>query len=208
MALRLRIPRSQGTLCESIFENLPVGLIFCKILFDAHGQAVDCVYLKANKHFLRSVGLAQIAGKRVTEVFPKIRKTNPELFELCARVSSTGNPEQFELYGDTLEKWFLVSAYSPKTNYIVGLFHDITNQKQVEKYLNDAKIATRNILEDLQTEKEILAQSIAKDEAILSSIGDGLITTDTHGTIILVNRVVEKTLGLKLAGSRYQTSSR
>ncbi|MDP2630253.1 MAG: PAS domain-containing sensor histidine kinase [Candidatus Uhrbacteria bacterium] len=63
------------------------------------------------------------------------------------------------------------------------------------KNLENARIATRNVLEDLWVEKERLTETNAKDEAMLASIGDGLVATDKEGRITLVNDAFEKILG-------------
>lgn len=68
---------------------------------------------------------------------------------------------------------------------------------QTEKELKDAKIAAQNVLEDLQVEREKLAEAKAKDEALLESIGDGVVATDQDGKIILINRAAERMLGWK-----------
>jgi PAS domain S-box-containing protein len=55
--------------------------------------------------------------------------------------------------------------------------------------LEQTKKATLNLLEDLNSEK-------AKDEALLASIGDGIIATDKNGNIIVINSSAEKMLGV------------
>lgn len=67
-----------------------------------------------------------------------------------------------------------------------------------EKNLENAKIAAQNILHDLRLEKETLADAEAKSEAILSSIGDGIIATGSDRKIMIMNKVAEKLLGWKI----------
>ncbi len=54
-----------------------------------------------------------------------------------------------------------------------------------------------NTLENLTDECHTLVKAKAKDEAILASIGDGLVATGKDGNIMLVNRAFESILGWK-----------
>lgn len=64
--------------------------------------------------------------------------------------------------------------------------------------LENEKIAVQNVYEDLQIEKEALANAKAKDEALLESIGDGVIATDPDKRIIVMNKKAEELLGWKI----------
>ncbi|HSW87937.1 MAG TPA: ATP-binding protein [Candidatus Saccharimonadales bacterium] len=60
--------------------------------------------------------------------------------------------------------------------------------------LEDTKRATLNLLEDIQAEKTAAEQERAKDDAIIGSVGDGMIAVDQTGKIIVVNPVAEQIL--------------
>lgn len=51
----------------------------------------------------------------------------------------------------------------------------------------------------LRDEKDALAESTAKTTAILKSIGDGVVATDTAGKILFINRAARKMLGLSFS---------
>ncbi|OGI67268.1 hypothetical protein A2823_01455 [Candidatus Nomurabacteria bacterium RIFCSPHIGHO2_01_FULL_41_91] len=72
-----------------------------------------------------------------------------------------------------------------------------TKLKFQARDLENAKIAARNVLEDLQIEKEKLAQSNARDEALLESIGEGLVAVDNDRRVIIINKVASDMLGWK-----------
>ena len=84
---------------RSLFENMLDGFAYCKMFFE-DGKPQDFVYLYVNDSFERLTGLKNVVGKKVTEVIPGIRESNPELFEIYGRVALTGNPEKFETYVD------------------------------------------------------------------------------------------------------------
>jgi PAS domain S-box-containing protein len=184
-------------LYESLFENMIDGLAYCQMIFDTQGHPVDFIYLEVNKNFEKLTGLKNAPGKKVTDLIPGIYTSNPDLFEIYGRVSLTGKPEKFETYIEPLSRWFLVSVYSPRKNFFVAVFQNITDAKLVLKDLEDAKIAARNVLEDIQIDKELLARANAKDEAILTSIGESIIVTDEKGKITRVNKVFEILMGWK-----------
>lgn len=52
-----------------------------------------------------------------------------------------------------------------------------------------------NLLENLAVTKNQIEQAKVKDEAILTSIGDGLIITDNQGIISAMNPSAEKMIG-------------
>ena len=185
------------TFYKSIFENMTDGLAYCQMIFDAQKNPVDWIYIKVNKNFEKLTGLKNAKGKKVSKLIPGISASNPELFKIYGQVSLTGKPERFETYVAPLSRWFLVSVFSPQKNFFVALFQNITDRKQIEKNLEDARIAAVNVLDDLFVEKSKVETAKAKEEAILMSIGDGLITTDEKGNTIFINKAAEKLLGIK-----------
>src|SRR3989339_442203 len=185
------------TFYKSIFENMTDGLAYCQMIFDTQKNPVDWIYIKINKNFEKLTGLKNAKGKKVSKLIPGIGASNPELFKIYGQVSLTGKPERFETYVAPLSRWFLVSVFSPQKNFFVALFQNITDRKQIEKNLENAKIAAVNVLDDLFVEKSKVETAKAKEEAILMSIGDGLIATDEKGNTIFINKAAEKLLGIK-----------
>jgi len=181
---------------ESLFNNLIDGLAYCQMIFDRHQTPVDFIYVRVNKAFETLTGLKGVEGKKITDVIPGINKSNPELFEVYGRVSLIGGADKFETYVAPLARWFLVSVYSPKKNFFVAVFENITDRKKIEKDLEDARTAARNVSEDIQSQAEILAKTNAKDEAMLASIGDGMVIVGPVGRIILINQSAQHLLGL------------
>ena len=116
---------------RSLFENMREGVACCKMLFDGD-EPQDFVYQSVNAAFEQLTGLKDVAGRRVSEVIPGIRESNPELFAIYGRVTLTGKPEKFETYVEPLDIWFSVSVYSPQAEHFVAVFDNITERKRAE----------------------------------------------------------------------------
>ena len=119
---------------SSLFENMMEGFAYCRMFFE-QGIAQDFVYLEVNPSFEQLTGLKGIAGKKVSEVIPGIRESDPVLFELYGRVALTGKPEHIEVYVQALMAWFSISVYSPEIECFIAIFDVITERKQAEAAL-------------------------------------------------------------------------
>lgn len=71
----------------------------------------------------------------------------------------------------------------------------IEETKEKNRLLENTKKAMLNILEDLEIAKDTVEQEKARDESLLSSIGEGIIAVDKEGIIIIVNKRTEQMLG-------------
>jgi PAS domain S-box-containing protein len=125
---------------RSLFQNMREGVAYCKMLFEG-GEPQDFVYHSVNAAFEQLTGLKNVAGKRVSEVIPGIRQSNPELFAIYGRVTLTGKPEKFETYVGPLDIWFSVSVYRPQAEHFVAVFDNITERKRAEAAIQQANEA-------------------------------------------------------------------
>lgn len=123
----------------SLFANMPDGRTYCRIVLDETGKPVDFMFLEVNDAFEELTGLKKtdILGKRATEVMPGIEHVHPELFEVYGRVALTGKRERFEIFFKPLNIWISNSVYCPRKGYFVAVFENITEQKQIEKKLEE-----------------------------------------------------------------------
>ena len=149
--------RTEGALLESehlyrsLFTNLLNGFAYCRILAE-DGKPRDFILLAVNETFEQQTGLRDVVGKRVTEVVPGIRLSDPQLIETCARVALTGRPERFEMFVKSLQEWFLISVYCPAPEHFVALLDLITPRKLAEAY----RELGREILQVLNEPGELL----------------------------------------------------
>lgn len=62
----------------------------------------------------------------------------------------------------------------------------------------NAQKAMLNVMEDLEEAKELIEIEKVKDDAMLASIGEGLIAVDNEGQVMIMNRVAEDLLGYSI----------
>jgi PAS domain S-box-containing protein len=129
-----RVLRESEKRFHSLFENMLNGFAYCRMLFD-QVRPEDFIYLEVNRAFETLTGLKGVAGKKISEVIPGIRASDPELFARYGRVALTGIPETFEIYVEALQMWFSISVYSPQKEYFVAVFDMITGRKRAEQEL-------------------------------------------------------------------------
>ena len=128
-----------------LFHNMPAGFAHCRMLFDDDGRPTDFIYLDVNDSFAKLTGLLNVTGKRVSEVIPGIKESNPELFAIYGRVASTGKPERFETHLQPLGIWFSIVVYSPRKDHFVAVFDNITQRKQAEEALRKSEADLKEV---------------------------------------------------------------
>ena len=121
---------------RGLFEHMREGLAYCKMIFE-NGVGSDFIFLTVNDRFEILTGLKDVAGKRVSEVIPRIRELDPGVFEIYTRVALTGIPEKFEMFINSLGQWYSVSAYSPEKGFFVAIFDVIDERKRMEDALRE-----------------------------------------------------------------------
>ena len=161
---------------ELLINQMMHGFAVHEIICDESGKPIDYKYLSVNKKFEELTGLSaeNIIGKTVLEIMPR---TEGAWIDKYAEVALRGNPIQFDTYSVHFNKWFQVTAYSPRYGEFAVLLDDITERKELEKAL---------FIEKEQLKKTLL------------SVVDAVITTDKNGRIKLMNKSAEKLTGWEI----------
>jgi PAS domain S-box-containing protein len=132
---------------RAFFENLASGMAYCRMIL-INEMPQDFQYLETNPAFEKLTGLKDVVGKRISEVLPELKDSNPEVFKIYGRVASCGKPETFETYVLSLKMWVSVSVSSPEKGYFVALFENITMRKRIEEALKASEEKYRLLIEN------------------------------------------------------------
>jgi PAS domain S-box-containing protein len=126
---------------HSLFTSMLSGFAYHKIITDKQGHPEDYVFLEVNDAFESLTGLKKenIVGKKLTEAIPEIKDEAVDWIERYGQVALTGKEIKFEQYSEALNRWYSVSAYSPRKGYFAVVFDDITERKQLEEQLRQSQ---------------------------------------------------------------------
>ncbi len=200
---------TEETRYKALFDNMQEGFLLHKMVYNEEGKAVDYVLLEANPGFTNHTGIVfnNVKNKLASEVYGVYP---PPFLDLYANVVKTGNPIKFEDFAPTLNKYFSISAFSPEPEFFATVFLDITEQKLLEKALEEKIYSLtqpfdNNInirFEDLFDINEIqqIQDSFAEAAGVASIITDtkGVPITKPSKFVFLCNEIIRKTdKGLK-----------
>jgi ligand-binding sensor protein len=194
---------------KTFFENMQEGFVLHKMIYDEKGKAIDYILLEANQAFTKHTGIDAelIKNKLATEVYG----VNPPPFlDVYDNVIRSGESIRFIDYAPALNKYFSISAFSPEAEFFATVFLDITEQKLMEKALEEkiyslTRPSENNYdikFEDLFNLDEIqkIQDSFAEATGVASLITDvnGIPITKPTNFIYLCNEIIRKTeKGLK-----------
>ncbi len=154
---------------RTLFETMREGFALCEIIWGEDGKPCDFRYLEVNPAFEKILGVtrSQAIGRTIREVFPKVEDY---WIDILGKVALTSQPTRFENYLGALDKHFEVAAFSPKRGQFAAVFSDITERKRADERLR--------------------LQSTA-----LETTANGIVLTDSKGTILWVNPAFTKLTG-------------
>ena len=131
---------------RSLFENMINGCAYCQMLFE-NDQPQDFIFLEVNPYFEKLSGLQNVVGKKISELMPDLRGSNPEMFEIYGRVALTGTPEKADIHVPALGSWFSLAVYSTKPGTFVSVFDNITERKSAEEAQQASELRYRRLFE-------------------------------------------------------------
>jgi len=131
---------------SSLLSGMPNGFAYCRMIYE-NGKPEDLVYIEVNCAFTSLTGLKDVVGKKITEVIPGIKESNPELLEIYGRVASTGRSERIEAYFEPLKAWLEIVVSSFGDGFFIVIFDNIDERKRLEETLKVSEERFRTIFE-------------------------------------------------------------
>jgi PAS domain S-box-containing protein len=117
---------------RSLFESMSELAVLHELVCDPDGHAVDYRVLDCNPAFCRITGISR--EKAVGGLASRLFGIDPAPFlEQYATVAITGESRTFEAFFPPMEKWFVISAFSPSVGHFATVALDITVRKLEER---------------------------------------------------------------------------
>ena len=147
--------------CESCHRNIAVfnmryGYVYCRVVFDGEGRPVDFIHEEANPAYCTMTGINKIEGLKISEVFPGFLDSNPGFMERHLNVVETGVPDNFELYLESLGRWFDFAVISSEKEHFTAIIDDVTDRKLAEEVLKENEVRFRAFFENHSAIKMLL----------------------------------------------------
>lgn len=137
--------RAEAALRESeekyrtIFQSIDEGFVIVELVDDEHGHAIDYRFLETNPAFERQSGLTKVVGRLAKEIAPDLEGYWVEVFD---RVSRTGEPQRFEDYNTSTDRWYdyhLTRVGGAGSRRVSSVFTDISERKRNEERLRESE---------------------------------------------------------------------
>lgn len=198
---------------RTLVENVNVGVY--RVLPGEEGQFID-----VNQAFVNMLGYKN--KEEILELKVKDIYCNPEDRKIfIKKISAQGFLKNEELYLKKKDRTRIIVSDTSTTVYDAdgtllyfdGVLEDITERKRTEEELRKYRLhleelveerASEVLLTNKQLQQEVHERTLAEESlaeekerlaVTLRSIGDGVITTDVNGTVVLINKAAEQLTG-------------
>lgn len=217
--------KEETTICsrEHVEERLKVSELRYRRLFETAQDGIlilDAVsgnITDANPFLKEILGYSQeeLLGKELWEigVFKDIKESKAAFLELQDKGYIRYKDLPLETKdGRSIDVEFVSNVYMVGSHKVIQCnIRDISDRKKGEdaiksrtqelerlsKSQEETKQAMLNVMEDLEAAKSVIEIEKVKDEAMLASIGEGLIAIDNNKKIMIFNKAAENIMGWK-----------
>ncbi len=156
-----------------LFENMLDGFAYYQIIFSSKQEPIDYICLEINGAFERLTSLKRedVIGKKQSEMTAANLDDTFDWKDLCSMLARTGEVHRVEKYSEKMNRWFLISAYSPVKGHFATIIEDITYRRQIEEELRDFTSELETSNRDLENFTRLLTGDLQHQ---LEAIDKGL----------------------------------
>lgn len=171
-----------------LFKNMPSAFVYAKIIYNKN-KAIDFEFIEVNDAFDVLTGYLNVVGKRASEFMFTVKGLDAGMLEMISSEYAIGIPKNLEYYISILDKWILVKIFSPKKDYFIAVYLDITVQKKEE----EKRIKTEEKKRPKEKEEETYLFST------FSNMGEPVFVKDNQSKFVFVNNAFCVLFNLKRA---------
>ena len=131
---------------KNLFNASNDGICLHELIHE-NATPIDYRILDINEKYEQLTGIRrnQAIGVLASELY---QTGEAPYLEIYSKVVATGIPTVFETYFPPLDKYFLISVFSPEKNQFATIFQDITNQKKLVQSLQESEGKYRRLAEN------------------------------------------------------------
>ncbi|MDD2358697.1 MAG: hybrid sensor histidine kinase/response regulator [Thiovulaceae bacterium] len=143
---------------HALFSSMQEGVYLHEMVYDNNGKAIDYRVVDANEasEIQLNIKTDYAIGKLATVLY---NTSEAPFLDVYDGVVNTGKPVTFEQYFEPMDKYFLISVYTPSKGKFVTTFTNITERKKGEMAL----LAKNEELHRVNSEKDKFFSIIAHD---------------------------------------------
>ncbi len=116
---------------QTIFDNIPIGVAYHKMIYDSSGKAVDYRFLDSNESYRVLSGIDPL-GKTMKQLNLDTDKDNVDWIGTFEHVVKTGEKVQFETRIQPSNCWCDCIAFRYEPEHFLAVFINATDRKQAE----------------------------------------------------------------------------
>jgi len=150
---------------KNVVDKLPIGYIYCKVLFDAKNNVCDYEYIDTNE-FGRQYISDSLIGKKYSDFSKKDTKVSREWIKICGEVALSGVENEIANYKFSATKRLKVKIWSPKKNHFVLNFDDVTEETIKQKAMETLLIALNDLVFEVDS-NYVFTNILTNDDSLL-----------------------------------------
>ena len=152
---------------KHLMEDSPIGYAYHKIICNVEGIPCEYEFIEGNLAFEKITGLirSDILGRKVSGIIPGRSRSKFKWVELYGDIEINEDKKEFEHFSKPLKKWYRGIVYSPKKNYMITYFIDISREKgQLDELKNLEEEKADRAAELVIANKELAYQDEEKED--------------------------------------------